>query len=108
MLVVVNDLGERSSVPVGRREIKASVSAGRKAKSRRVDVSDVVQDNSALEDSRRLKRGVMVKGTDELRAQKIKKIKKQIEAGTYHVEAVAVAKAIVRSEAARVLGKKRR
>lgn len=84
------------------------MSTGKKAKTQGVDVPAVARDNSSLEDTRRLKRGVVAKGADELRAQKIKKIKKQLEAGTYHVEAAEVAKAIVRSETARLLGRKRR
>lgn len=55
-----------------------------------------------------LRRGVVAKESDELRAQKIKAIKKQIEEGTYHVDAAEVAKAIVRHETARLLGNKRR
>jgi anti-sigma28 factor (negative regulator of flagellin synthesis) len=88
--------------------MKASVRAGRKAKSQRVEVSDIVQDDSALEDDRRLRKGIAPKKADEIRAQKIKNIKKQIAAGTYHVEAAKVAKAVVRSETARLRGRKRR
>ncbi len=47
------------------------------------------------------------KQEEELRTQKIKKLKEQIEQGTYQVEAAEVAKKIVRSEVARLLGSKR-
>jgi flagellar biosynthesis anti-sigma factor FlgM len=42
---------------------------------------------------------------DELRAEKVNKIKEQIAAGTYHAEAEEVAKSVARSEVARLLGK---
>jgi flagellar biosynthesis anti-sigma factor FlgM len=42
---------------------------------------------------------------DELRAEKVGKIKEQIEAGAYHVDAEEVAKSLARSEVARLLGK---
>jgi len=42
---------------------------------------------------------------DELRAEKVGKIKEQIEAGAYHVEAEEVAKSVARGEVARLLGK---
>jgi len=84
------------------------MNSGKKAKSRKVDAPSVARDNSSLEDCRRLRKGMEAKGSDELRSQKIRKIKKQIEEGTYHVDAAAVAKAIVRSETARLLSRKRR
>ena len=43
---------------------------------------------------------------DELRAEKVSKIKEQLQQGTYHVDAGEVAKSIVRSEVSRLLGKK--
>lgn len=52
-------------------------------------------------------RGVAEKEKAETREQKIKRIKKQIEEGTYHVDAAKVAKAIVRGEITRLLGSKR-
>ena len=43
---------------------------------------------------------------DELRAEKVKLVKEQIDSGNYRVDAEEVAKSIVRSEVARVLEKK--
>lgn len=43
---------------------------------------------------------------DELRAEKIKALKQQIDSGNYSVGAADVAKSILRSEVARVLEKK--
>ncbi|MGH8514778.1 MAG: transporter substrate-binding domain-containing protein, partial [Gammaproteobacteria bacterium] len=49
--------------------------------------------------------GRVVTTLDELRAEKVGKIKEQIEAGAYHVDAEEVAKSVARSEVARLLGK---
>jgi negative regulator of flagellin synthesis FlgM len=43
---------------------------------------------------------------DELRADKVKKIKEEIESGTYHADSMDVSKSIARSEVARLLEKK--
>jgi flagellar biosynthesis anti-sigma factor FlgM len=43
---------------------------------------------------------------DELRAEKVKALKQQIDSGQYEVGAADVAKSIVRNEVARVLEKK--
>ncbi len=43
---------------------------------------------------------------DELRAEKVKALKEQIDAGTYQVDSAEVAKSIARSEVARALEKK--
>jgi flagellar biosynthesis anti-sigma factor FlgM len=42
---------------------------------------------------------------DELRAEKLRQIKEQIEQGTYHVKAADVAKSVARHEISRLLGK---
>ncbi|HEX9445371.1 MAG TPA: flagellar biosynthesis anti-sigma factor FlgM [Candidatus Binatia bacterium] len=42
---------------------------------------------------------------DELRAEKVQRIKEQLDQGSYHVDAGEVAKSIARSEVARLLGK---
>jgi flagellar biosynthesis anti-sigma factor FlgM len=42
---------------------------------------------------------------DELRAEKLRQLKEQIEQGTYHVEAADVAKSVTRHEVSRLLGK---
>jgi flagellar biosynthesis anti-sigma factor FlgM len=41
---------------------------------------------------------------DELRTEKLNRIKEQLQQGTYHVEAADVAKGILRSEISRLLG----
>ena len=43
--------------------------------------------------------------SNELQAEKVKRLKAQIEQGTYHVEAAEVAKAVARSATARLLDK---
>lgn len=42
---------------------------------------------------------------DEIRAEKVRNIKDQLQQGTYRVEAGDVAKSVARSEIARLLGK---
>jgi flagellar biosynthesis anti-sigma factor FlgM len=42
---------------------------------------------------------------DELRAEKLRQLKEQIEQGTYHVEAADIAKSVTRHEVSRLLGK---
>lgn len=64
--------------------------------------------NRVVVKERRKGRETVKKEETELREQKIKRIKKQIEKETYHVEAAKVAKAIVRNETARLLGSKHR
>src|SRR4051794_27906667 len=49
----------------------------------------------------------LAKSREELRAQKIRDIKAQIEQGTYHVDAAEVAKSIVRTEIAWLLNGER-
>jgi flagellar biosynthesis anti-sigma factor FlgM len=60
----------------------------------------------SLDTYRRQKMASLAKQRNEPRAEKIKKIKEQIEQGTYHVDASEVAKSVVRSEISRLLGKK--
>jgi flagellar biosynthesis anti-sigma factor FlgM len=56
-------------------------------------------------DARRLQRvTALAKREDELRAEKVNRIKEQILQGKYRVEAAEVAKGIVRSEISRLLG----
>ena len=45
---------------------------------------------------------------DELRAEKVRRIKEQVAQGQYQVEAAEVAKGILRSEIARLLGGRRK
>ena len=48
----------------------------------------------------------LARAGDEIRAEKVKKIKEAIDAGTYHVDSVDVSKSVVRAEIARLLEKK--
>jgi flagellar biosynthesis anti-sigma factor FlgM len=48
----------------------------------------------------------LAKKGDELRAAKVNALKEQIDAGTYQVDSVGVAKSVLRSEVGRVLEKK--
>lgn len=49
--------------------------------------------------------GVLVQRGDDLRAEKVSRIKAQIFQGTYQVDPAEVAKAVVRSEITRLLGR---
>jgi flagellar biosynthesis anti-sigma factor FlgM len=61
---------------------------------------------SISDEARHLQKAAELAGKgDELRAAKVEKIKEQMDAGTYHVEAEEVAKSVARSEVARLLGK---
>jgi len=48
----------------------------------------------------------LAKKGDELRAEKVKKIKEQVEQGTYEVKSEDIAKSILRSEVSHLLEKK--
>jgi flagellar biosynthesis anti-sigma factor FlgM len=48
----------------------------------------------------------LARAGDELRAEKVKKIKEQINQGTYQADSTEVSKSIVRSEVGRLLEKK--
>ncbi len=61
----------------------------------------------SLDDYRRSKLEALAKRGQELRAQKTRETKEQIEEGTYYVDATDIAKSLVRSEVARLLGGKR-
>ena len=43
---------------------------------------------------------------DDMRAEKVRKIKEEIESGVYHADSIDVSKSIVRGEVARLLEKK--
>lgn len=83
------------------------MSSGRKEKRGKPPASEVAPGSVSLEERRRLKMEALVKRGDALRAQKIKAIKEQLEEGTYHISAADVAKSLVRSEVAWLLGGKR-
>jgi negative regulator of flagellin synthesis FlgM len=61
---------------------------------------------SISEEARYLQKAAELAGKgDELRAEKVNKIKDQVAQGTYKVDAEDVAKSIARSEVARLLNK---
>lgn len=56
-------------------------------------------------EARRLQKiAALAQSGDELRAEKVRRLKEQIMRGEFHVEATDVARGIVRSEIARLLG----
>ena len=61
-------------------------------------------------DARRLQKrvGVLAERGDELRAEKVRRIKEQVAQGQYHIKAAEVAKGILRREIARLLGGRRK
>ena len=72
---------------------------------RRERLSDAAQVDISGE-ARQLHRvGLLARQSEELRADKVNTLKEQILQGTYYVEPVEVAKAIVRSEISRLLGR---
>jgi flagellar biosynthesis anti-sigma factor FlgM len=83
------------------------MSSDRKEKRGKIPASEAASGIISLEERRRLKRMALAKRGDELRAQKVREIKEQIEEGTYHIDAADVAKSLVRGEVARLLGGKR-
>jgi flagellar biosynthesis anti-sigma factor FlgM len=48
----------------------------------------------------------LARAGDEFRAEKLRKIKEAIDAGTYHADSIDVSKSVVRAEVARLLAKK--
>jgi flagellar biosynthesis anti-sigma factor FlgM len=83
------------------------MSSDSKEKRGKIPASEAASGIISLEERRRLKRMALAKRGDELRAQKVREIKEQIEEGTYHIDAADVAKSLVRGEVARLLGGKR-
>jgi anti-sigma28 factor (negative regulator of flagellin synthesis) len=70
----------------------------KRGKSHKVDIS---------REARKLQRvAELAHASDQLRANKVRQIKEQIEADQYHAESKAVAKSIARSEVSRLLNKK--
>jgi len=85
---------DKNVVPVRGEGEQAAQQAGETAK---ITISD---------EARNLQKAAELAGKgDDLRAEKVNKIKEEIAAGTYHVEAEEVAKSVARSEVARLLGK---
>ena len=60
----------------------------------------------SLEERRRLKMSALAKRGDELRAQRVREIREQLEHGTYHTAAADVAAAMLRGEVTRLLSDK--
>ena len=57
-------------------------------------------------DARKMQRvAELAKKGDELRAEKVKQIKEQVQQGTYEVSSEVVAKSILRSEVSRLMEK---
>lgn len=68
--------------------------------------SDAAQVNISLEARHLHRLGALAQHGDELRAEKMNRIKEQILRGEYHVGAVEVAAAIVRSDISWLLGRR--
>jgi anti-sigma28 factor (negative regulator of flagellin synthesis) len=83
------------------------MSSGRKENNGKTRTRETPRRLVSLDDYRRSKLETLTKRGQELRAQKTKETKEQIEEGTYYVEAIDVAKSVVRSEVTRLLGGKR-
>lgn len=87
---------------------ESAVSAARdRSDKRRVEQQsgDAAQVSISAEARKLQKVIALAEQGDELRAEKLRQLKEQIEQGTYHVEAGDVAKSIARHEVSRLLGK---
>ena len=91
----------RTNRSVSRTRRKKAKGGGRSGKTAQAIISA---------DARRLQKrvGVLAERGDELRAEKVRRIKEQVAQGQYQVEAAEVAKRILRSEIARLLGGRRK
>jgi negative regulator of flagellin synthesis FlgM len=70
-----------------------------------VKTNDAAQVSISAE-ARKLQKVVALAGRgDEMRAEKVQQLKEQIENGTYQVDAMDVAKSIVRHDVGHLLGK---
>jgi flagellar biosynthesis anti-sigma factor FlgM len=97
----------------GETDLSQSVQNGKKVGSGREEKNLSTErsgESSAVQispEARRLQRvAELARKGDELRAEKVKTIKEQIENGAYNVGSEDVAKSIVRSEVVRILEKK--
>jgi flagellar biosynthesis anti-sigma factor FlgM len=82
----------------------ASSGTGKSSETQRGNESAKVQISP---EARKLQRiAELAQKGDELRAEKVKALKEQIDDGSYNVASEDVAKSIVRSEVARILEKK--
>lgn len=90
---------------LGRGESVAPPARDRSDKSRVEKTGDAAQVSISAEARKLQKVVALAEQGDELRAEKVRQIKEQIENGTYHVEAADVAKSMARHEISRLLGK---
>lgn len=80
--------------------------AGNQTRDRQAVQKDTAAQVSISPEARQLQKVVeLSKRGDDLRAEKLQRIKGQIENGTYHVDATDVAKSAARHEISRLLGK---
>lgn len=90
---------------VVRGESAVSAARDRRDKHRAEQSGDAAQVSISAEARKLQKVIALAEQGDELRAEKLRQLKEQIEQGTYHVEAGDVAKSIARHEVSRLLGK---
>src|ERR1041385_7649513 len=86
---------------------ESSVNEARgQTRDRQVAQKDNAAQISISAEARQLQKVVELSGRgDDLRAEKLRQLKEQIESGTYHVDAKDVAKSAARHEVSRLLGK---
>jgi flagellar biosynthesis anti-sigma factor FlgM len=84
-----------------------TVSAGRnRSDKRQVEQTSDAAHVSISAEARKLQKVVaLAERGDEMRAEKIRQLKEQIDNGSYHVETADVAKSIARHEISKLLGK---
>ncbi|HXG19600.1 MAG TPA: flagellar biosynthesis anti-sigma factor FlgM [Methylomirabilota bacterium] len=85
----------------------SAVSAVRgKGDKRHVEQTDDAAQVSISTEARKLQKvAALAERGDEMRTEKLRQLKAQIENGAYHVEALDVARSIARHELSRLLGK---
>lgn len=90
---------------LGRGESAASVTRSQKDEKRQAEQTGDVAQVSISPEARKLQKVVaLAERGDDLRADKLRQLKEQIDNGTYHVEAADVAKSIARHEVSNLLG----
>ena len=93
----VSQLGRGESAVAAARDKKDNRQVGQSNNAAQVSIST---------EARELQKVVaLAERGDELRTEKLRQIKEQIDNGTYHVQAEDVAKSLVRHEASQLLGK---
>ena len=94
------------NVPQLVRGESAVAAVRNKSDKRSVEQTGNAAQVSISAEARKLQKVVALAGQgDEMRAEKIRQLKEQIDNGTYHVEAGDVAKSIARHDIAQLLGK---